>query len=355
LVLNGASDFGFALSDLVCFILLPFTFLAIFPRFLKNIRLERLIKLVCWLVFLAAAYGIFLFAWRLTTGKYIELPFLTVNIDDLGTLDSKFNSRPGGVFKLISTYNNGNQYGVATLLLLPLCDAFDSSRFRKLLVRVALVLTLSRTVWIGLVLNEGMGLVRYLWRDLRSPRGLSIRRATILRFAPLFLSAAIVLGMTFFFSGVSFLFDSSLGGRTEYFDAIRTLTILPSIPVMQFSEIIYLSALTMLGWAGLLALMLVFFSPLLLAAMFAGLRRTPLQLAALQGLILYIPLAAMDGALNYIPTMAFYWFLWMLFLFGGHAARSRSYEWLARASNSARDIPRFAGRSPKSTAGTAAL
>jgi len=87
--------------------------------------------------------------------------------------------------------------------------------------------------------------------------------------------------------------------------------------VAQFVEIIYFSALTMLGWSGLVAVVLLFCSPIVLAIRFEELRRTPLQVAALQGLMLYIPLAAMDGALNYIPTMAFYWFLWMLFIYGG--------------------------------------
>ena len=317
LVINGILDFGFALSDIVCFFLLPFTFMAVFPKFLSKIRMGRLLVLARWLVFLAAAYGIFLFVWRLTTGKYIEIPFLTVNLDDLGTLDSKYNSRPDGLFKLISTYNNGNQYGVATLLLLPLYDALEHSRFRKLLVRAALMLTLSRTVWIGLILNEAFDIVRHLWSDLQSSSGLAIRRSTLFRFGRLALVSVLVLGMTLLFSGVSFLFDSSLGGRTVYFDNIGQLTFLPSAPVAQFAEIIYLSALTMLGWAGLAAVVLLFYSPIFLAFIFKDLRRTPLQIAALQGLVLYIPLAAMDGALNYIPTMAFYWFLWMLFIHGG--------------------------------------
>jgi hypothetical protein len=38
--------------------------------------------------------------------------------------------------------------------------------------------------------------------------------------------------------------------------------------------------------------------------------------AAFQGLVLYIVLAGMDGALNYIPVMAFYWFAYMVYLFG---------------------------------------
>ena len=321
LLFNGIEDFGFALSDLVAFFLLPFAFVVIFSQFLPKIRMERLLILARWLIFLAAAYGIFLFVWRLTTGTYIEIPFLTVNLDDIGTLDSKFNNRPGGLFKLISTYNNGNQYGVATLLLLPLFDAFDHSRFRKLLVRAALVLTLSRTIWIGLILNEALDVGRHLLEDMRSSRRLtirlSIRYSTFFGFGRLALVAVLVLGMTLLFSGVSFLFDSTLGGRVGYFQDAGPLTILPSAPVAQFAEIIYLSALTMLGWSGFAATVLLFCAPVVLAIRFEELHRSPVQVAALQGLILYIPLAAMDGALNYIPTMAFYWFLWMLFIYGG--------------------------------------
>jgi hypothetical protein len=321
LLFNGIDDFGFALSDLVAFFLLPFAFVVIFSQFLQKIRMERLLVLARWLIFLAAAYGIFLFVWRIATGKYIEIPFLTVNLDDIGTLDSKFNARPGGLFKLISTYNNGNQYGVATLLLLPLFNAFEHSRFRKLVVQLALVLTLSRTVWLGLILNEALDVCRPLLKDLKSSKKfsirLSVRYSTLFGFSRLAVLSLLVLAMTLVFSGVSFLFDSSLGGRTVYWNDAGPLTVFPSQPVAQFAEIIYLSALTMLGWAGFVAIALLFCSPVVLAIRFQELRRTPLQVAALQGLILYIPLAAMDGALNYIPTMAFYWFLWMMFIYGG--------------------------------------
>ena len=142
--------------------------------------------------------------------------------------------------------------------------------------------------------------------------------------------------MTFLFSGVSFLFDSSLGGRTEYFYHLGQLTLLPSQPVAQFAEIIYLSALTMLGWAGLATILLLFCSPLLISIFFSELRRTAIQAAALQGLVLYIALAAMDGALNYIPTMAFYWFLWMLLIHCGE-----DYATGARDKNALRvNLPR---------------
>ena len=66
-------------------------------------------------------------------GKFIEIPFLTVNAGDYGTLESTKHINRGGYLKLISTYNNGNVYGVATLILLPLVfEARTCSDGRKI-------------------------------------------------------------------------------------------------------------------------------------------------------------------------------------------------------------------------------
>jgi hypothetical protein len=121
--------------------------------------------------------------------------------------------------------------------------------------------------------------------------------------------------MAYLFSGMAFLFDPSFGGRSSYLD-FGNITILPSKPVDVFAEIVYFSAASMLGFAGLLAILLLFCSPLFLRIAFEELRRSSIQTNALLGLLLYVALAAMDGALNYIPTMAFYWFLWMLLIHG---------------------------------------
>lgn len=312
LAANGTGDFGFALSDLVVFLVLPIAFLAVFSQFLPRISLDGLLSFVRWMVFLAAAYGIFLFAWKLVTGNYIEIPYLTVNVGDVGTLDDKFNSRPGGLFKLISTYNNGNQYGVATLLLLPLFDLYEKNWFRRLVLRGALVLTLSRTVWLGLLIYEVLDVVRLAIFDS------SIRGAIKARFFRLTFTAIIVVACTIVLSAlseVSFFLDPTLGGRTEYLDTLTRFTVLPEVPLNNFLEIIYYSALSMLGALGLAAIVLLFCSPMFLATVFKELRRSSRQVAALEGLVLYIALAGMDGALNYIPTMTFYWFLWMLFLY----------------------------------------
>jgi hypothetical protein len=131
------------------------------------------------------------------------------------------------------------------------------------------------------------------------------------------ISIAVVV-VTLIFSGVAFLFDPTFGGRTDYLANPGPITFLPPDAVGNFAEVVYFSALSMLGISGLIAIILLFFAPLFLAASFKELRQTRVQIAALSGLLLYVPLAAMDGALNYIPTMAFYWFLWMLLIYTGH-------------------------------------
>ena len=54
--------------------------------------------------------------------------------------------------------------------------------------------------------------------------------------------------------------------------------------------------------------------------------KSPYRRAALKGLMLYSFLAWVDGAFNFIPTMAFYWFVYMIYLFGWPAAHPAPQE-----------------------------
>ena len=89
-------------------------------------------------VLFVSAYGIFLFFYKLGTGSFIEIPYLTVNAGDLGELEGKSIDR-GGIFKLISTYNNGNVYGISILILLPLYAHLEKRLSRVLTVKASLV------------------------------------------------------------------------------------------------------------------------------------------------------------------------------------------------------------------------
>ncbi|HLI77257.1 MAG TPA: hypothetical protein VKV02_09955, partial [Acidobacteriaceae bacterium] len=82
------------------------------------------------------------------------------------------------------------------------------------------------------------------------------------------------------------------------------------------AEILYASAAQYWGISGLYAFTLIMFSPLIILAGDPQVMRSPLQRAALKGLVIYIAMAGIDGALDFIPVMAFYWYVYAVFLYG---------------------------------------
>jgi hypothetical protein len=139
-----------AISFFISFFFLPYAFLLIFSNAIENMDSRFFLNLIRKGVVFVSYYGIFLFIYKQTTGEYFEIPFLTVNLADFGTLDAtKCNSR-GIVSKLISTYNNGQLFGISIIMLLPLYCYIQDNPWHKLAAKVALVLTLSRTAWLGL-------------------------------------------------------------------------------------------------------------------------------------------------------------------------------------------------------------
>lgn len=218
---------------------------------------------------------------------------------DLGTLDElKCNSR-GIVSKLISTYNNGNIFGISMTMLLPLYCYLQKSSWHRFVFKLALVLTLSRTAWIGLLLNE----ISYSLFTIKNKRK---------AFLYLFLCiigtagslAAILLHYDF---NISFLFDSSLGGRRGQIDnALQHSSFFPSKPFKEIVEMTYISMLDQFGIIGLLAYLLAVAGPL-----FLYLTKPPskIRLCILLGLINYLIIAFADGAVMFIPVLAFFWIL----------------------------------------------
>lgn len=319
-VFNGVSDPPFAFSSFVALFALPWIFLLLFPPFLQFVDGERLSKYLRWCMLMAALWGIFLFFLHPITGHFIEIPYLTVNSGDIGDLETTKHIARGFFFKLISTYNNGNLYGVSTLILLPLYRKLEPVRWRRAAIVVALLLTLSRTVWAGIILLEAFPLIALLARQFRTLPVVYLRSAWR-RLALLAFVVALVFGALLFLSlgpnALAFLLDPTAGGRTTEIARVQSsgLTFLPSAPLAGFVEILYVTAVQDFGISGLIAFLLLMFSPVLLLFFDRGALRSPYRLAALQGLVLYIVLAASDGGMDFIPVMAFYWFAYMIYLF----------------------------------------
>jgi hypothetical protein len=319
---NGVEDAGYAISVFVSFFVLPVVFLLIYPPFLDRIEGWRFESYFRTCIFVAGVYGIFLFFWHPITGHFIEIPFLTVNAADFGLLETTKHIDRGEFFKLISTYNNGNLYGVATLMVLPLYNLFEPRRWRRNVMKIALVLTLSRTIWAGLIVDQVLSLLWLLARNALTFPRLYLGGATKRVVAVLITIGLVMSALLFNSKSIAFLFDSSLGGRTEEAAAFLHPTFLPDMQLKGFAEMLYGSALTDYGITGLLSIVLIFFGPLLIFAANPRLVRSPIRRAALKGLVLYAIVAAIDGATNLIPVMAFYWFVYMTFLFGWPGEKS---------------------------------
>ncbi len=324
---NGFATLEYLISLLVNFFALPLLFLFVYPAFFPGIDRQRFVRLFCRCIFWAAAYGIFLFFWRPLTGHLIEIPMLTVNLADYGQIELTKHIARGAFLKLISTYNNGNVYGVATLLLLPLYTLLEPSRARRVTVRLALVLTLSRTVWAGLVVEQLLSLVRPgLEMSMTFPRVNLERARKPLLFV---LGTAVAIFAALFASSysLSFLFDPTLGGRVGEISILGASTWLPSVPLNGFAEVLFASALSNYGYVGLCSLLLLFFFPIALMVARPDLLVDPARNAAAKGLVLYVIVSLSDGATNLIPVMAFYWFVYSVLLCGlpgrGAAAAER--------------------------------
>lgn len=315
----GISNRPFTFATFVGLAALPWIFLLLFPPFFPMLDGERLVRWFRNCVFFAAAWGIFLFFFKPLSGHFIEVPYLTVNASDYGELENTKNIARGTLFKLISTYNNGNLYGVATLLLTPLYLQLEPRRWRRGAVRLALLLTLSRGVWVGLIFSELLSLGLQLLRQVQSFPVLFLGAARR-RLAAIGLTLIFAVGAALF-SRISvgllqFFFDKTGGNRIGEFQAASQATLLPNQPLYGFAEVLYASAAQYWGWAGFVAFTLIMLSPVLVLLWDPGVLRSPLQRAALKGLMIYIVMAAIDGALDFIPVMAFYWFVYAVFLYG---------------------------------------
>lgn len=269
LIAHGAVAQTWVVALLVNFFLLPMAFFL----FLPSMDL-RPVKAVFWV----ALYGLLLFGYQTVTGEFFEIPFLTSNYGDLGLLSEKSNLRALGISKLISTYNNGNIYGLCILMLLPLYSRMEDSRLKKFLVKLSLFLTLSRTVWVGLLIHE-------LFIEK------SVKKALF--------CVGLVFGLLYWLGyDPSFLWDHTLGGRLEQFDLLQDLTLFPSKPFECIHEIVYVGILSSFGLVGLFAFLLAMVGPLCFA---------PRVVRC--GLINYLFISCSDGAILLIPVMAIYYMM----------------------------------------------
>lgn len=305
---------GKVLAFTVSFFCLPYIFFLLFSRSIDEIDPSFLKKLIKAGVLFVSLYGLFLFFFKITTGEFFQIPLLTVNLADYGDIDTKCIYRGFG-YKLISTFNNGNLYGICLLMLLPLFTVYQKKILPKILVKASLLLTLSRTVWAGLFIYE-------LLFDLIVTKNKKafFQKSLLSLLAILLATFAIAL---YYDLSLSFFLDKSLGGRTGYIlKSLENPHFLPHIPFEDLRESIYPSVFEQFGLIGLIFFLIQITSPLLVKCINPK-KLTLEQRAVFFGLMLYWLISTSDGAILLIPTMAIYWFLGS-FLHSNHLFDSHS-------------------------------
>jgi hypothetical protein len=319
---NGIGAFAPAFQIFIVFVVLPIAFLVIFPSWLDNhptqtgsIRAQLIFKTLRWLIIIAAIFGVFLFFAKILTGNFLEIPYLTMNSADTADLETSKDNERAGIFKLMSTYGNGNVYGVSTLLLLPIYDYIEKRWWLKAFMRIVLVLTLSRSVWFGLAVLQFLYLIRDAAAALKRFPRIHIRRAIRTLALPLAVAVLLVFAVIILSSHVGQIFDTNLGGRAQQLIAFNNPYWLPRRHILGYWEIVWAATLWFFGITGFAAFSVIFFTPMLLISS-KKLSSSRLGVAAWFSLVLYPLVAWLDGALLLIPVMAFYWFAYMIFLHG---------------------------------------
>jgi hypothetical protein len=172
----------------------------------------------------------------------------------------------------------------------------------NLIVKTSLLLTLSRTVWLGLLLSEILQRV-YV-------RKIKVRTMALLAASLALMAGGIFGALQIMKFDVGFLVDRQLGARAPQIEALREATVLPKGSFEHILEMVYFSVVSNFGLIGLATFCVGMFFPLVLYF----LRSVPYPKSEFKrslatGLIVYLLVASGDGALLFIPVMAFYWFV----------------------------------------------
>lgn len=121
---------------------------------------EKIVKVICSGFFFICAYALLQYIFGI---EKVCIPGLTVNLSDYAKYGAKWylqkNNNSSGVgTKIVSTFQNGNLYGVNTLLIYPIVYQYYKKMNKTVEMYVSLIifiicvfLSLSRACWLGIV------------------------------------------------------------------------------------------------------------------------------------------------------------------------------------------------------------
>lgn len=299
---HGAEEMGFAASFFICFLFLPAVFFFSFSPYLEDVNPAVIERMAARALFFVSLFGVIAFFYKVIFLDFLLIPHLMIPAEDIQDFAFTRMIERGSFFKLVSTYNNGNIYGICMLMFLNYYFHIEKTFLKRATFVLSLILTLSRTVWLGLMIASWIG---FFLKPKKKSSLFKHLAFWVLSIGSIWL----VLQAIEFDWG--FLFDAHLGGRLGQFETLRDFSLLPSSEFQTIWEIVYLGILQNFGLVGLLLFLIGMIAPLALHffGRREGVERSPAQNRIAAGLIVYLIVCWSDGAIQFIPTMAIYWFL----------------------------------------------
>lgn len=201
----------------------PLMFIIAYDTIDTKEKLQKVIKVICFGFFFICIYALLQYVFGI---ENVCIPGLTVNLSDYTTYGANWylqknnnNSYEIGT-KIISTFQNGNLYGVNALLIYPIIYGYLKKENKSFLMYVSLALfvicvflSLSRSCWLGIILFMLFGIF------LESEKN----KNSLYRKAIIILMCLVLVGVSFkYFPSIAARFSSmdkssimSMSGRTE--------------------------------------------------------------------------------------------------------------------------------------------
>lgn len=284
---HGSKSLGVSVGIVVSTLLMPCIAILATSWMMRTLGIERFLQAMRWALIPVVVFGLLSFVAYNAGGKVLGVPFVTTTGADISHVVDRHNLR-GPVIKMFSTYHNGNILGINLLIWGPLA-AYGSFKAAAA-YRSICILTLSRSVWVGLFALELIGAVmdKSLARVTRSVGGVAV-----------LVVAVIIASATIGKDPASFLLDRDLGGRVASLQS--DLEVISTQRIGWDSESMYAAAWLAFGPAGTALLAITWAIPILLGGQLGS------QRVARLSLLVYLLIATVEGAFTLVPTQAAYW------------------------------------------------
>ena len=308
----GAHSAGSLMSITASTIAVPILAMLSAHLFVEVLGMQRFLQLLRVSLAIVFVFGVVSFAAYNATGNVIGIPYLTTTGSDIYEVAERCNLR-GSLIKMFSTYNNGNILGINLLIWGPL--AIAGTRFSVMQFRSICILTLSRSVWIGLATYE---LIHSIVR--RNARKTLYAGAFVMVLFALYVGASWFMGR----DPTAFLLDRNLGGRVASFE--RNLHGIHTQKVGWGNESLYAAAYLAFGWVGAGLIAAIWAVPIIRGG------RSWTEIQCRIAMAVYMFVASAEAAFNLIPTQASYWIMAGIALGAGRSTAELSVRGQGRGA-----------------------